>query len=194
MIIGNCARIWKAYNKKIKEKGEMNGKTIKAYKKYFYNEMTKYDYRYTTAFSLIGMKENYFGKYVPSSLNPKESKDYLHKNFLSFIKHDLPVVTKHNNLKFGIPFYAYYVISKEEQDMHYHAHIILNIRQHYEDDLRNFVECLTGNKLIRLKTKKDETQMIYYMLGKGNLVIDSDNEYLLPTGYNLGVDKRHFRF
>jgi hypothetical protein len=25
-------------------------------------------------------------------------------------------------------------------------------------------------------------------------VIDSDNEYLLPTGYNLGVDKRHFRF
>jgi len=172
----------------------MNGKTIKAYKKYFYNEMSKYEYRYTTAFPLIGMKENFFGKYVPSSLNPKESKDYLHKNFLSVIKHHLPVVTKHNNLKFGIPFYAYYVISKEEYQMHYHAHIIMNIRRHYENDLRNFVKSLTGNKLEILETKKDERIMIKYMLRKGNLVIDSDSEYLIPTGYNLGVNKKHFAF
>jgi hypothetical protein len=25
----------------------------------------------------------------------------------------------------------------------------------------------------------------------GNLVLNSDDEYLVPTGYNLGVDKRH---
>ena len=92
----------------------MNGELIKAYKKYYYNEMTKYDYRYTTAFPLITKSKNALGYYAASPLNPKESKDYLHKDFLSVIKHHLPVVTKYNNLKFGIPFYAYYVISKEE--------------------------------------------------------------------------------
>ena len=70
----------------------------------------------------------------------------------------------------------------------------MNIRRHYEDDLRNFIKSLTGNKLEILETKKDERKMIRYMLRKGNLVIDSDSEYLLPTGYNLGVNKKHFAF
>jgi hypothetical protein len=49
-----------------------------------------------------------------------------------------------------------------------------------------------GGKVLWLETKEDAKRMIIYMLRKGNLVIDSDDQYLLPTGYNLGVDKRYF--
>jgi hypothetical protein len=156
--------------------------------------MSKYDYRYTTAFPLITKFKNETGHYIERPLTPRESKDFLHKRFFSYIKKKILVYDRHKKSRRGIPFYAYYVISKKESDIHYHAHVLFNIHEHYSEHVISYIEFFIGGKVLRLETKEDTKRMIWYMLRRGNLVIDSDNEYLLPTGYNLWVDKRHFAF
>ena len=170
----------------------MNGELIKTYKDYYYNEITKYDYRYTTAFPLITKYKHASGLHIERPLTPRESKDFLHNRFFSYIKKKILVPDGHKKFKRGIPFYAYYVISKQEDDLHYHAHVIFNVPEHYAEDVISYIEFFIGGNVIKLKTKTDEVTMIKYMLRKGNLVIDTDDQYLLPTGYNLGVDKKHF--
>ena len=172
----------------------MNSELIKTYKYYYYNEINKYDYRYTTAFPLITKYKNVTGHYIERPLTPKESKDFLHKQFFSYIKKKILVPDRHNKNRRGTPFYAYYVISKQEGDIHYHAHVLFNVHEHYAKYVISYIELFTGGKVIKLETKEDTKRMIWYMLRRGNLVTDSDDEYLLPTGYNLGVDKRHFGF
>ena len=81
---------------------------------------------------------------------------------------------------------------KEEKDIHYHLHMILNTPQEYEELLTHFFELFTGGKLLKLETKEDVIKMIIYMLKKGNFVMNSDDEKLLPTPYNLKVNKKHF--
>lgn len=172
----------------------MNGELIRAYKEYYYNQMSQYEYRYCTAFPLVTKEKTTSGVYADRALSPREGRNFIHKKLLYYIKHKILVRDRHNRTRKGIPFYAYYVISKEVKDIHFHVHIILNFHEHYLEYVQNYIEFFIESKLLRLETKEDAKRMINYMLRKGNLLIDSDNEYLIPTGYNLGVDKRHFGF
>ena len=121
----------------------------------------------------------------------QESRDFIHGVF-SCIKHDL-LVRDGNDFKHGIPFYAYYLICKAELDKAYYAHVIINIPMQYEGAVSNYMEICTGNGLLKLKTPLDVKKHIKYMLRKGNFLVDSDSQYLLPTPYNLGVKRKHFR-
>jgi hypothetical protein len=68
----------------------------------------------------------------------------------------------------------------------------MNIPKQYEGSVSNYMEILTRNGLLKLETPLDVKKHIKYMLRKGNFMVDSDNEYLLPTPYNLGVNRKHF--
>lgn len=70
--------------------------------------------------------------------------------------------------------------------------MLLRIQDEYSCHVGNYIKLFTGNNLENLKTKKDVKKMIKYMLRKGNLVINADDERLLPTPYNLNVNKKHF--
>jgi hypothetical protein len=170
----------------------MDTEIIKQYKKYYFEQMMKHEWRYCTAFYLTTWEKNYHGKYETRSLTEQESKDYIHKTF-SHIKRRLIVNNETNRLKRGIPFYAYYLICKEDLDKCYHAHVIMNIPSQYEGPVRNYIEHITDKELLKLETPLDAKRHILYMLKKGNFMVDSDSQYLLPTPYNLGVNRKHFR-
>ena len=142
----------------------MNGELIKTFKDYYYNTMAKYDYRYTTSFPLITKKQNPSGNYIERPLTPRESKDFLHKQFFSYIKKKILVRDRRNKYRRGIPFYAYYVISKQEHDIHYHAHIVFNVHEHYSEAVISYIEFFIGGKVLKLGTKEDAKRMIWYML------------------------------
>ena len=99
---------------------------------------------------------------------------------------------KNNRLKRGIPFYAYYIICKETGDPCYHAHIIMKIQDEYADHVNNYINLYTGNVIEQLETQKDVRKMIVYMLRKGNLVIYADDHRMIPTPYNVNMNKDHF--
>jgi hypothetical protein len=169
----------------------MDVETIKQYKKFYFKKMIKYEWRYCTAFYLITREKNNSGSYVTRSLTELESKDYIQRT-LSHIKRRL-LVNDVNRLKRGIPIYAYYLICKTGLDTCFHAHIIMNIPIQYEEPVRNYIELFTDKELLKLETPLDAKRHILYMLRKGNFMVDSDNQYLLPTPYNLGVNRKHFR-
>ncbi len=153
--------------------------------------MIKHEWRYCTAFYLTKREQNQYGKYVNKTLTEQESKDFIH-GVLSDIKRRLLVRNK-NSSKYGIPIYAYYLICKADLDRAYHAHVIMNIPERYEGSVSNYIEIITGKNFLSLETPLDAKRHILYMLKKGNFMVDSDSEYLLPTPYNLGVNRKHFK-
>ena len=122
----------------------------------------------------------------------QECKEFIHYNVLSAIKKRLLVRDENIRLKRGIPFYAYYVICKAEDDTCYHAHMIMRIQERYAIPVNSYMQILTGNYIKKLETDIDVIKMINYMLKKGNCVIDSDDPRLIPTGYNLGMNMEVF--
>jgi hypothetical protein len=104
----------------------MDRKVIKSYKEYYIEEMLKYQWKYCTAFQLTYNDIYPSGRSIKRMLTINQAKDFLHKNILSCIKRKI-LFLNNNHLKRGIPFYAYYIICKEEKDIHYHLHMILNI-------------------------------------------------------------------
>ena len=52
----------------------------------------------------------------------------------------------------------------------------------------NFIRRRTGNEVLPLKERDDVERMINYMLMKGNLVGNSDSEFMIPTGNNLKMN------
>ena len=170
----------------------MNRELIKSYKEFYYNDMVKYDFPFCTAFPLTKRYTDRSGENEPKALSLRNGESFIRKKLLHNIKHDILVRDENNRMKKGIPFYGSYVICKEEKDAHYHAHVVLNFQERYFDYVKYYIELLTSRDLKRLETKDDQVRMIKYMLRKGNLVIDSDNELLIPTGYNLNVNKDHF--
>ena len=169
----------------------MDIETIKQYKDYYKKKMLEHEWRYCTTFYLTKKERNQFGYNVDRPLTEQESRDFIHRVF-SGIKYDL-LVSDGNGFKHGIPFYAYYLICKADLDRAYHAHAIMNIPEKYEGSVSNYMEIYTGNGLLKLETPLDAKKHIKYMLRKGNFIVGSDSEYLLPTPYNLGVNRKHFR-
>lgn len=161
----------------------MERELINVYKQYYKEQMMKYDWNYATAFPLATNDRVW---------SLKHSKSFIHKHILSHIKQKISVRDDDGELKMGIPFYAYYVICKQENDRHYHAHMIFNIQEKYEDYVYKYINSVTGKLTAKLETKVDVVRMIKYMLRKGNYIVDADDERLLPTGYNLGVKKSRF--
>lgn len=169
--------------RKQNQRENMNNTLIKEYKKYYYNEMIKFNWKYFTAFPLATNDK---------AFSLKESKDFIYVKILRHIKKRIEVIEDNGSIKFGIPFYAYYVICKECDEPHYHAHMIFNIPEKYEDFIYKYIMSATGNLTGKLETVADVKRMIKYMLKKGNCVIDSNDLRLIPTGYNLKIDKKHF--
>jgi hypothetical protein len=168
----------------------MDKETINQYKDFYYDKMIEHEWRYCTAFYLTKKERNQFGYNVDRPLTEQESRDFIHGVF-SDIKHRLPVRSE-NCIKRGIPFYAYYLICKADLDKAYHAHVIMNIPEQYEGSVSSIIEIITGKNLLKLETPLESKKHIKYMLRKGNFMVDSDNQYLLPTPYNLGVNRKHF--
>ena len=150
--------------------------------------MMEYDWNYCTAFHLKGENTNSHGRKEKIALPIQECKEFIHYNVLSAIKKRLLVIDENRRLKRGIPFYAYYVICKAEDDTCYHAHMIMKMQERYTIPVNNYIQILTGNKIEKLETDIDVIKMINYLLKKGNCVINSDDPRLIPTGYNLGVN------
>ena len=161
----------------------MDRSTIQEYKNYYKEQMMQYDWNYTTAFHFTSNDRAW---------SLKQSRDFLYKNILSHMKRRLIVVDHQGNIKKGIPFYAYYVICKQSDEPCYHVHIIMKIQEEYEHEVDNFLRLNAGGGLEKLETDTDVIKMIKYMLRKGNLVINSDDERLIPTSYNVNVEKKHF--
>ena len=152
---------------------------IRDYKKYYKEQMMQYDWNFTTAFHLASNDRAWTLKF---------SRDYIQKHILNYIKHKLYVIDHTGNLKIGIPFYAYYVICKQSGEPCYHAHMIMKIQGQHWNQVDNFIRRRTGNEVYQLKEREDVVRMINYMLMKGNLVADSDNVFMIPTGYNLRMN------
>ena len=161
----------------------MDRALISEYKNYFREQMMQYDWNYCTAFHLTSKDRSW---------SLKHSKSFLHKNILSHIKRRLLVFDNYGNLKSGIPFYAYYILCKQTDEQCYHVHIVMKIHEEYEHEVDNFFRLNAGGGLEKLETESDVIKMINYMLRRGNLVIDSDDERMLPTGYNVRMNSDIF--
>jgi hypothetical protein len=157
---------------------------IDEYKSYYKEQMMLYDWNYCTAFHFTSRDRAW---------SLKQSRDFLYGNILSHIKRRILVYDNQGNLKSGIPFYAYYIICKQLDEPCYHVHIIMKIEEEYEHVVDNFLRLNAGCGLEKLETETDVIRMIKYMLRKGNLVIDSDDVRMIPTGFNLKVKKDHFK-
>ena len=154
--------------------------------------MMQYDWNYTTAFHLKTDYHDSNGIKIERALPIQECKEFIHYNVLSAIKKRLFLKEKNRKRRHGIPFYAYYVICKQADDACYHAHMIMMIQEQYAVPVNSYIWILTANKIEKLETDTDKIKMINYMLMKGNCVLDSDDPRMIPTGYNLKVNKRHF--
>ena len=161
----------------------MERSLIYEYKNCFREHMMQYDWNYCTAFHFTSKDRAW---------SLKQSRDFLYKNILSHIKRRILVYDNQGSLKSGIPFYAYYIICKQTDEPCYHVHIIMKIQEEYEHEVDNFFRLNAGGGVEKLETDTDVIRMIKYMLRKGNLVVDSDDERMLPTGYNLNIKNDHF--
>ena len=171
----------------------MEKELIENYKRYYREQMMQYDWNYTTAFHLKGENIDSHGRKHKMALPIQECKEFIHYNILSGIKKRIVVFDRDKRKTIrGIPFYAYYVICKQDDDDCYHAHIIMRIQERYAKAVNSYIEILTGNCIKKLGTDEDVIKIINYMLKKGNCVIDSDDSRLIPTGYNLKIDKKNF--
>lgn len=166
---------------------------IRDYKRYYKEQMMQYDWNFTTAFHLKNIDYDSKGRKQVRALPIQECKEFIHYNILSEIKKRIMVFDRENRrIKKGIPFYAYYVICKQADDSCYHIHMIMRLQEQYANAVGNYIWILTGNKIEKLDTDKDVEKMVNYMLRKGNCVIDSDDPRMIPTGYNLKINKRLF--
>lgn len=161
----------------------MDGSTLQGYKNYYREQIMQHDWNYCTAFHCTSNDRAW---------SLKQSKDFLYKNVLSHIKRRLLVIDHQGNNKEGIPFFSYHVICKQSDEPCYHVHIIMKIEEEYEHVVDNYLRLNTGGGLEKLENGTDVLRMVKYMLKKGNLVVDSDDERMLPTGYNLKMNKDHF--